>query len=147
MKTFLNLSIIIALAFLEMGGCATTGQITPQQQAALQQVELAALNTALSVGTQYAVNGKVDTNALIVNSLDSSAQILRTVIGTVNASNPVAVQDAIQLGSASQIVDTKVAQPVADAVTVAISKGAKPDDAVEAAARGLNRAAVKLKAK
>lgn len=147
MKTLIQLIAITALAFSQMGGCATTGQLTPQQRAALTQVELAALNTAVSVGTQYAANGKIDTSQLIINSIDSAANAARTVIGTDAAFDPDAVKEAMQSGSSSTVVDNKVAPPVADAVAKAISKGAKPDDAVEAAARGLNKGARKLKGK
>lgn len=149
MKTTLQLIAITALAFSQMGGCATTGvSLTPQQRAALTQVELAALNTAVSVGKQYAVNGKVsDKSALIINSIDSAASAARTVIGTDAAFDPDAVKEAMQSGSGSTVVDTKVVPPVADAVAVAISKGASPDDAVEAAARGLNKGVLKLKSK
>lgn len=137
------------LSLFIFSSCASDGTstLTPAQRAALSQVELTALNTAVSVGTQYAVTRQVDTSALIINSIDGAAGAARTLISTPAAADPVAIKEALQSGSNSPAFDAKIAPPVADAVSAAITKGAPPDAAVEAAARGLNKAAAKVRKK
>ena len=67
----------------------------------------------------------------------------RGLQATPDAANPGAVKQAVNNGSASKGVTRKVAPAVASAVADAVQKGAPPDLANEAAAKGLDKVGAK----
>lgn len=119
--------------------------MSPERRAALTKLETSVLNTALNVGRDYALTGQVNTTKLIVDSIDNAAGAVQELHDTSAATTPEAVKEVIQINSDSKVVDAKIAPPVANAVAKAISEGAEPEEAAQAAARGLNKAAAKLK--
>ena len=126
-------------------GCSSTQQFlsSPQGQAILAGVEKTAAVAAASAINQYTETGNVDAKQVAKDSLSSVSQQLRGLQATPDAANPGAVKQAVKNGSASKGVTRKVAPAVASAVADAVQKGAPPDLANEAAAKGLDKVAAK----
>jgi hypothetical protein len=138
----LPFTLMIVIPALALSGCAN---MTPKQSAIVSSVEDFALSTAMNVGAAYLTGGGM-TPALIRNSIDGAAQVVRSIIDTPAATNPQAIQDALASGSASKVVDTQIAPAVAAKAASAIQAGADPNAVIEAVATGLNDAAVKMAA-
>jgi hypothetical protein len=125
--------------------CDTTQQFlkTPEGQAILKHVEMTAAAAATSAIDQYTQTGSVSGEKVAKDSLSSVSQQLRGLQATDQAANPAAIQTAVKSGSVSKAVTKKVAPAVAKAVSDAVQKGAPPDLANEAAAKGLDKVAAK----
>lgn len=130
-------------------GCDSTNQFlqSPQGQEILKHVEVTAAAAATSAIDQYVQTGSVSGEEVAKDSLSSVSQQLRGLQDTNQAANPAAIQTAVKNGSASKAVTKKVAPAVAKAVSDAVQKGAPPDLANEAAAKGLDKVAAKKKHK
>lgn len=128
-----------------LGACSSTQQFlsSPQGQAILAGVERTAATAAVSAINQYTETGSISGKQVAKDSLSSVSQQLRGLQATPDAANPAAVKQAVKNGSASKGVTKKVAPAVASAVSDAVKKGAPPDLANEAAAKGLDKVAAK----
>lgn len=147
MKTkLLSLAIFTACAFLQMGGCATTG-MTPQRRAALTKLEANIINGTLATVKEYAQTGTVDTSNLIIKAIDNAAGVVEALHETDSTATPDAVRAAIQVSSDSRVVDTKVAPQVAQDVAEAMKEGVTSEEAARITASGLNQVSAKLKEK
>ena len=139
---------LIALSIMSFGlftACSSTQQFlsSPQGQAILAGVEKTAATAAVSAINQYTETGSVSGKQVAKDSLSSVSQQLRGLQATDAAADPSAIKQAVKTGSASKGVTKKVAPAVATAVSDAVKKGAPPDLANEAAAKGLDKVAAK----
>ena len=148
-KRQLNLILLIIACIIMLNGCSSTQQFlsTPQGKAILAGVEQTVATAGESAIDQYSKTGKVSGEQVAKDSLSSVGQQLRGLQATSDAANPDAIKTAVKNGSASPVVTKKVAPAVARAVTDAVQKGAPPDLANEAAAKGLDKAAAKAAGK
>jgi hypothetical protein len=139
-----TLAIISAAA---LTSCPDTQAFLKSQQGqeVLKHVEITAAAAATSAINQYTQTGNVSGERVAKDSLSSVSQQLRGLQSTDQAASPAAIQAAVQTGSASKGVTKKVAPAVASAVADAVKKGAPPDLANEAAAKGLDKVATKKK--
>ena len=137
--------VLVITSQLLLIGCSSTQQFlsSPQGQAILAGVEKTAAVAATSAINQYTETGNVDAKQVAKDSLSSVSQQLRGLQATPDAANPGAVKQAVNNGSASKGVTRKVAPAVASAVADAVQKGAPPDLANEAAAKGLDKVGAK----
>ena len=138
-------TITLLAFFLLLVGCSSTQQFlsSPQGQAILAGVEKTAATAAVSAINQYTETGSVSGKQVAKDSLSSVSQQLRGLQATAAAADPGAIKQAVKNGSASKGVTKKVAPAVASAVADAVQKGAPPDLANEAAAKGLDKVAAK----
>jgi hypothetical protein len=137
-------SLLIA-ALAAFTSCSATQKFlsSPEGQAVLAGVEKTAVTAAESAINQYTSTGKVTGKQVAKDSLSSVSQQLRGLQATDDAANSDAIKTAVKNGSASTVLTKKVAPAVATAVVEAVQKGAPPDLANEAAAKGLDKVAVK----
>jgi hypothetical protein len=137
----------LGLSVVMLSACTTTQQFlsSPQGQAILAGVEKTAATAAVSAIDQYTQTGSVSGEQVAKDSLSSVSRQLRGLQATDQAADPAAIQTAVKSGSASKAVTRKVAPAVAKAVSDAVQKGAPPDLANEAAAKGLDKVAAKKK--
>lgn len=144
---YLNRILLLSIPLTLFSGCSSTQQFlsSPQGQAILAGVEQTASTAATSAIDQYTKTGKISGKQVAKDSLSSVSQQLRALQATPNAGNPAAIKTAVKEGSASPVVTQKVAPAVASAVSAAVQKGAPPDLANEAAAKGLDKVAEKKK--
>jgi hypothetical protein len=145
MKTKCAFTIATLVAMLVLNSCSSTQQFlsSPQGQAILAGVEKTAATAAVSAIDQYTETGSVSGKQVAKDSLSSVSQQLRGLQATDAAADPAAIKQAVKNGSASKGVTKKVAPAVASAVSNAVKKGAPPDLANEAAAKGLDKVAAK----
>ena len=141
----IGLPLLLTLSIALLTACSSTQQFlaSPQGQAILAGVEKTAATAAVSAIDQYTQTGSVSGKQVAKDSLSSVSQQLRGLQATDQAANPIAIKTAVRNGSASKGVTKKVAPAVAKAVSDAVQKGAPPDLANEAAAKGLDKAAAK----
>lgn len=99
------------------------------------------LNVALSAGTQYAVNGRIDPQELVGATLYGSAAEMRTLVNTPQATSPGAVAGAVTIGSGIRAFDNTVSPIVAAQVSRQIQYGVPPHQAIENVATVMDRAA------
>jgi hypothetical protein len=146
-NTYLERILLLSIAVTLFSGCSSTQQYlsSPQGQAILAGVETTASTAAQSAIDQYTKAGKISGKQVAKDSLSSVSQQLRGLQATPAAGNPAAIKTAVKEGSASPVVTQKVAPAVASAVSAAVQKGAPPDLANEAAAKGLDKVAAKKK--
>lgn len=137
--------LFLILCLASLSACNSTQQflISPKGQAILKQVESTAATAATSAINQYTETGSVSGKQVAKDSLSSVSQQLRGLQATDQAADPAAIKTAVKDGSASKAVTKKVAPAVATAVSDAVKKGAPPDLANEAAAKGLDKVAAK----
>jgi hypothetical protein len=137
--------IVMLTLSLALTACSSTQQFlsSPQGQAILADVEKTSATAATSAINQYVQTGSVSGKQVAKDSLSSVSQQLRGLQATDQAADPNAIKAAVKNGSASKGVTKKVAPAVASAVADAVKKGAPPDAANEAAARGLDKVAAK----
>ena len=144
-NSVVRLVLLLAVGLALLNACSSTQQFlsTPQGQAILAGVERTAATAAVSAINQYTETGSVSGKKVAKDSLSSVSQQLRGLQATDKAADPGAIRTAVKNGSASKGVTKKVAPAVAKAVSDAVQKGAPPDLANEAAAKGLDKVAVK----
>ena len=137
--------LLLTISVGLLSGCSSTQQFlsSPQGQEILAGVEKTAAAAAVSAINQYTETGNLSGKQVAKDSLSSVSQQLRGLQATPDAANPAAVKQAVKNGSASKGVTKKVAPAVASAVSDAVKKGAPPDLANEAAAKGLDKIAAK----
>src|SRR4051794_28464549 len=140
-----RLVLLLTLTFGLLNACPSPQQFlsSPQGQAILAGVERTAATAAVSAINQYTETGSVSGKTVAKDSLSSVSQQLRGLQATDKAADPTAIKTAVKNGSASKGVTKKVAPAVAKAVSDAVQKGAPPDLANEAAAKGLDKVAAK----
>lgn len=118
---------------------------SPTGQAIIKNVEQTAAAAANSAIQQCVNNGDVQGAQVAKDTLNSVSQQLRGLQATDNAANPTAITQAVKDGTSAKKVRAKVAPAVSNTVTEAVQKGAPPDLANEAAARGIDKTAAKSK--
>jgi hypothetical protein len=145
MKNSFATLIALLIIFGLFTACSSTQQFlsSPQGQAILAGVEKTAATAAVSAIDQYTETGSVSGKQVAKDSLSSVSQQLRGLQATDQAADPGAIKQAVKNGSASTGVTKRVAPAVAKAVSDAVQKGAPPDLANEAAAKGLDKVAAK----
>jgi hypothetical protein len=139
--------MFLVTILVALNSCSNTQKFmsSPEGKAILAGVENTAAAAAENAIDQYTQTGKVSGKEVAQASLSSVSQQLRGLQATQDAANPDAIKTAVATGSASTVVTKKVAPAVASAVADAVQKGAPPDLANEAAAKGLDKVAAKKK--
>jgi hypothetical protein len=149
MKTLI--AILICFSF---AACATTGGNSVADKAsqfanspAGVTLQTALINAALNAATQYSTSGKVDSQKIVAATLDGSADSIRSLVQTPQATSPQAVASATTTGSGLRSFDNTVAPVVTKQVMVQIEHGTSPGQSIENVATTMNKAAAKARKK
>jgi hypothetical protein len=131
-----------------LAACSTTEQAkvnafvaSPTGQTITKTLASAIISAGVSAAGQYAGTGTVDPQKLVGDTLYGSSAQLYSLVGTPAASNPAAIQNAVQQGGGVPAVTKTVAPVVSANVTAAIQQGIPPDVAVAKAADALSTVA------
>lgn len=112
-----------------------------ERPAALKKIETTATSAANQAVTEYRNTQHPESKVRAVASLSSASSQLRTLQSTRRAGDAAAIKETVKSASVSDSVTDKVAPAVASAVAEAVNEGVPADQANEAAARGLDKAA------
>jgi hypothetical protein len=118
-------------------------QVVPlaERPAVLKRVETTATGAANKAVAEYRNTPHAEYKKRAVASLSSVSNQLRSLQTTKVAGDATTIKETVKSASVSDSVTENVAPAVADAMAEAIRKGVPPDQANEAAARGLDKAA------
>ena len=147
------MTFLISLIVVVLGGVlafvipkpmarAPTHQVTlAERPAALKKIETTATSAANQAVTEYRNTQHPESKVRAVASLSSASSQLRTLQATRRAGDAAAIKETVKSASVSDSVTDKVAPAVASVVAEAVNEGVPADQANEAAARGLDKAA------